>query len=168
MAMATFAAGCFWSVELAFQRIPGVIKTTVGYTQGSKESPTYHDVCTGRTGHAEAVLVEYDPKEVSYTALLDAFWKKHDPTQADGQGNDLGSQYRSGIYFHTPEQEKLAKQSLEQEQQRLGKKIVTELLPATTFYPAEDYHQQYLEKGGRGGRKQSAAKGCTDPIRCYG
>ncbi|KAL2612282.1 hypothetical protein R1flu_023974 [Riccia fluitans] len=165
---ATFAAGCFWSVELAFQRAMGVTKTAVGYTQGHKENPSYEDVCTGRTGHVEAVLVEYNPNEVTYEQLLDVFWKKHDPTQLNRQGNDVGTQYRSGIYYHTPEQETAAKASLQEWETKLGKKIHTEILPATTFYPAEDYHQQYLEKGGRNGRKQSARKGCSDPIRCYG
>ncbi|KAJ7198029.1 hypothetical protein O6H91_15G006900 [Diphasiastrum complanatum] len=165
---ATFAAGCFWSVELAYQRLPGVVKTTVGYTQGTTKNPTYREVCDGRSGHVEAVHVEYDADEVSYEKLLEAFWHKHDPTQVNQQGNDVGTQYRSGIYFHSPEQEKAAHESLKEEEKRLGKKIVTEVLPAKTFYPAEEYHQQYLEKGGRNGRKQSAAKDCNDPIRCYG
>eukprot|EP00270_Netrium_digitus_P008945 TRINITY_DN2703_c0_g1_i1.p1 TRINITY_DN2703_c0_g1~~TRINITY_DN2703_c0_g1_i1.p1 ORF type:complete len:176 (+),score=32.26 TRINITY_DN2703_c0_g1_i1:191-718(+) len=166
--LATFAAGCFWGVELAFQRVPGVAKTTVGYTQGKIPNPTYEVVCSGRSGHAEAVLVEFSPAEVKYEQLLELFWKRHDPTQLNRQGNDRGTQYRSGIYFHTPEQEKLANASLKEVEVRLGRKIMTEVLPATTFYPAEDYHQQYLEKGGRNGKGQSANKGCSDPIRCYG
>eukprot|EP00249_Psilotum_nudum_P007300 c20458_g1_i1 orf=347-859(+) len=165
---AAFAAGCFWSVELAYQRVPGVVKTSVGYTQGSTKNPTYAQVCTGRSGHAEAVLIEYDPNQVSFEKLLEVFWSKHDPTQLNRQGNDTGSQYRSGIYFCTPEQEKIAWESLRKEEKHIGKKIVTEILPAKEFYPAEEYHQQYLEKGGRFGSKQSAAKGCTDKIRCYG
>ncbi|CAM6125329.1 unnamed protein product [Calypogeia fissa] len=165
---ATFAAGCFWSVELAYQRVPGVTKTAVGYTQGHVENPTYKQVCTGRTGHTEAVLVDYNPSEVSYQQLLDVFWKKHDPTQMNRQGNDVGTQYRSGIYYHSPEQEATAKASLKAMEGKLGKKIATEVLPAKTFYTAEDYHQQYLEKGMAGGGKQSARKSCNDPIRCYG
>lgn len=165
---ATFAAGCFWSVELAYQRVPGVVKTAVGYTQGHVENPTYKQVCSGRTGHAEAVLVDYSPSQVSYGQLLDVFWKKHDPTQKNRQGNDVGSQYRSGIYYHSAEQETVAKDSLKAMEDKLGKKIATEVLPAKTFYLAEDYHQQYLEKGVAGRGQQSARKGCSDPIRCYG
>ncbi|KAH7277080.1 hypothetical protein KP509_39G033500 [Ceratopteris richardii] len=165
---ATFAAGCFWGVELALQRVPGVLKTTVGYTQGVTKNPTYREVCSGSTNHVEAVLLEFDPEQVTCEKLLEVFWSKHDATQLNRQGNDVGTQYRSGIYFHNPQQEHLAKQSLETEEKRIGKKIVTEILPAAEFYPAEDYHQQYLEKGGGFGVKQSAKKGCTDPIRCYG
>ncbi|KAH8970228.1 hypothetical protein BDL97_02G077500 [Sphagnum fallax] len=165
---ATFAAGCFWSVELAFQRVPGVIKTAVGYTGGKTVDPTYRQVCSGRTGHTEAVQLEYDPAQVSYKQLLDVFWKKHDPTQLNRQGNDVGSQYRSGIYFHTPEQKEEAIASMKEHQSHLWKKIATEILPAGPFYMAEEYHQQYLQKGGGGGKQQSAAKMCTDPIRCYG
>ncbi|GBG91999.1 hypothetical protein CBR_g54094 [Chara braunii] len=164
----SFGAGCFWGVELAFQRVPGVTKTAVGYAQGLIDTPSYGDVCSGNTGHAEVVLVEYDPKETSLETLLDVFWSRHDPTQLNRQGNDVGTQYRSGIYFYTPEQEATAKKSLEEVQARIGRKIVTEVLPARKFYAAEEYHQQYLSKGGRFGRKQSAAKGCTDPISCYG
>eukprot|EP00244_Chara_vulgaris_P012442 TRINITY_DN654_c0_g1_i3.p1 TRINITY_DN654_c0_g1~~TRINITY_DN654_c0_g1_i3.p1 ORF type:complete len:329 (-),score=31.32 TRINITY_DN654_c0_g1_i3:63-1049(-) len=164
----SFGAGCFWGVELAFQRVPGVTKTAVGYAQGIVENPSYGDVCNGNTGHAEVVLVEYDPKETSLETLCDVFWGRHDPTQLNRQGNDVGTQYRSGIYFYTPEQEEKAKKSLEEAQARIGRKIVTEILPARKFYRAEEYHQQYLSKGGRFGRRQSAAKGCTDPISCYG
>ncbi|KAG6519336.1 peptide methionine sulfoxide reductase A1-like [Zingiber officinale] len=165
---AQFGAGCFWGVELAFQRVPGVTKTEVGYSQGNSHEPTYEDVCTGRTNHSEVVRVQYDPRQCSYYDLLDAFWARHDPTTLNRQGNDVGTQYRSGIYFYTPEQEKAARESIEKQQKTLNRKIVTEILPAKKFYRAEEYHQQYLEKGGRFGFQQSAAKGCNDPIRCYG
>eukprot|EP00897_Mesotaenium_endlicherianum_P011029 jgi/Mesen1/9955/ME000071S09359 len=165
---ATFGAGCFWGVELAYQRVPGVIKTEVGYTQGATHNPAYEAVCSGRTGHVEAVRVEYDPKVVAYEQLLDVLWSRHNPTTLNRQGGDVGTQYRSGIYFYSPEQEEAAKQSMDAEEKRIGRKIVTELLPAKKWYPAEKYHQQYLSKGGRFGTGQSAAKGCTDPIRCYG
>nr|GMD19115.1 peptide methionine sulfoxide reductase A1-like [Ipomoea batatas]GMD53037.1 peptide methionine sulfoxide reductase A1-like [Ipomoea batatas] len=165
---AQFGAGCFWGVELAFQRVPGVTKTEVGYTQGHVHNPSYEDVCTGATNHSEVVRVQYDPKECSFESLLDAFWARHDPTTLNRQGNDVGTQYRSGIYFYTPEQEKEAIESKEKQQKLLNRQIVTEILPAKKFYRAEEYHQQYLAKGGRFGSKQSAAKGCNDPIRCYG
>ncbi|KAH1197431.1 hypothetical protein GLYMA_18G097000v4 [Glycine max] len=165
---AQFGAGCFWSVELAFQRAAGVTKTEVGYSQGQLPNPSYEDVCMGTTHHSEVVRVEYDPNECSYESLLDVFWARHDPTTLNRQGNDVGTQYRSGIYYYTPEQEKAAIESLEQQQKKLNRKIVTEILPAKKFYRAEEYHQQYLEKGGRFGSKQSASKGCNDPIRCYG
>ncbi|VVB13579.1 unnamed protein product [Arabis nemorensis] len=165
---AQFGAGCFWGVELAFQRVPGVTQTEVGYTQGIIHNPSYEDVCSGTTSHAEVVRVQYDPKDCSYESLLDLFWSRHDPTTLNRQGNDVGTQYRSGIYFYTPEQEKLARESLERHQQQMERKIMTEILPAKKFYRAEEYHQQYLSKGGRSGLGQSAAKGCKDPIRCYG
>ncbi|KAG0454081.1 hypothetical protein HPP92_025385 [Vanilla planifolia] len=165
---AQFGAGCFWGVELAFQRIPGVTKTEVGYSQGMMHNPTYEDVCTGTTNHSEVVRVQYDPNDCRYEDLLDVFFARHDPTMLNRQGNDVGTQYRSGIYYYTPEQEKIAKESLEKHQKTLDRKIVTEILPAKKFYRAEEYHQQYLEKGGRFGFNQSASKGCTDPIRCYG
>ncbi|KAL6977602.1 Peptide methionine sulfoxide reductase A4, chloroplastic [Sarracenia purpurea var. burkii] len=165
---AQFGAGCFWGVELAFQRVPGVTKTEVGYSQGYLHNPTYNDVCSGTTNHSEVVRVQYDPKECSYEALLDVFWARHDPTTPNRQGNDVGTQYRSGIYFYTPEQEKAALESKDRHQKLLNRKIVTEILPAKKFYQAEEYHQQYLEKGGRFGFKQSGEKGCNDPIRCYG
>lgn len=165
---AQFGAGCFWGVELAFQRVPGVKKTEVGYTQGFLHNPSYEDVCSGTSNHSEVVRVQFDPKECSFDALLECFWSRHDPTTLNRQGNDVGTQYRSGIYFYTPEQEKAARESLEQQQNLLNRKIVTEILPAKKFYRAEEYHQQYLEKGGRFGFKQSAGKGCNDPIRCYG
>lgn len=150
MAKATFAAGCFWGVEATFRQIPGVISTRVGYTGGSMPNPTYQDVCNDDTGHAEAVEVEYDPAKVSYEQLLKVFWENHDPTQLNRQGPDWGSQYRSAIFFHSPEQEvaaKLSKENLDKSGQ-YRKPVVTQIVPATAFYPAEDYHQQYLEKRG--------------------
>ncbi|XP_057971444.1 peptide methionine sulfoxide reductase A3-like [Malania oleifera] len=165
---AQFGGGCFWGVELAFQRVAGVSKTEVGYSQGFLDNPTYNDVCSGTSNHSEVVRVQYDPKACSYESLLDVFWARHDPTTLNRQGNDVGTQYRSGIYFYIPEQEKAARESLEQQQNLLNRKIVTEILPAKKFYRAEEYHQQYLANGGRFGFKQSADKGCSDPIRCYG
>lgn len=165
---ATFGAGCFWGVELAFQRVHGVSTTEVGYTQGHVDNPDYYAVCSGDTGHSEVVRVQYDPKECSYKTLLDLFWKRHDPTTLNRQGNDMGTQYRSGIYFYTPEQEQAALESKEEAQKSSSRPIVTEILPAKKFYRAEEYHQQYLAKGGRGGNPQSPAKGCNNPIRCYG
>lgn len=150
MAKATFAAGCFWGVEASFRQIPGVISTRVGYTGGHFPNPTYRDVCTDNTGHAEAVEVEYDPAKVSYDQLLNVFWENHDPTQVNRQGPDWGTQYRSAIFFHAPEQEKEAKESKEKLEKsgRYHKPIATQIVPATTFHQAEDYHQQYLEKRG--------------------
>jgi peptide-methionine (S)-S-oxide reductase len=150
MAKATFAAGCFWGVEAAFRQIPGVKSTRVGYSGGDLKDPTYKDVCTDRTGHAEAVEVEYDPGKVSYEQLLNVFWENHDPTQLNRQGPDFGSQYRSAIFFHSPEHEQAAqasKSKLEKSGQ-FSRPIVTQIVPAVTFYEAEDYHQQYLEKRG--------------------
>jgi len=150
MAKATFAAGCFWGVEATFRQFPGVISTRVGYTGGAMPNPTYQDVCNDDTGHAEAVEVEYDLAKVSYEQLLKVFWENHDPTQLNRQGPDWGSQYRSAIFFHSPEQEaaaKLSKESLDKSGQ-YRKPVVTQIVLATTFYPAEDYHQQYLEKRG--------------------
>ncbi|EPS68743.1 peptide methionine sulfoxide reductase [Genlisea aurea] len=165
---AQFGAGCFWGVELAFQRVPGVTRTEVGYSQGYVHNPSYEDVCSGATNHSEVVRVQYDPVECSYESLLDVFWSRHDPTTLNRQGNDVGTQYRSGIYFYSGEQEKAAVESMEKRQEELNRKIVTEILPAKKFYRGEEYHQQYLAKGGRFGFKQSDQKGCNDPIRCYG
>lgn len=150
MAKATFAAGCFWGVEATFRQIPGVTSTRVGYTGGDLANPTYKDVCTDRTGHAEAVEVEFDPARVQYEQLLNVFWENHDPTQFNRQGPDYGSQYRSAVFFHSPEQEQTARASKDELQKsgRFTRSIVTQIVPATTFYEAEDYHQQYLEKRG--------------------
>jgi peptide-methionine (S)-S-oxide reductase len=150
MAKATFAAGCFWGVEASFRQIPGVTATRVGYTGGNTADPTYKDVCTDRTGHAEAVEVEYDPAKVSYDQLLNVFWENHDPTQLNRQGPDFGSQYRSAIFYHSPEQQQLA-QASKQAREKSGqysRPVVTQIVPEAKFYEAEDYHQQYLEKRG--------------------
>ncbi|HLV96680.1 MAG TPA: peptide-methionine (S)-S-oxide reductase MsrA [Candidatus Acidoferrales bacterium] len=150
MATATFAAGCFWGVEDAFRAVKGVTSTTVGYTGGHTKSPTYKDVCGHATGHAEAVEVEFDPQQVSYQKLLDLFWEIHDPTQLNRQGPDVGSQYRSAIFFHDPEQEAAARASKAalEKSGKFKSAIVTEIAPAPEFYRAEDYHQQYFEKRG--------------------
>ena len=148
MEKATFGAGCFWGVEAAFRRLKGVLSTTAGYSGGAKKSPTYEEVCSDRTGHAEVVLVEYNPFVISYEQLLNLFWETHDPTQLNRQGPDVGSQYRSVIFYHTPEQMAAALVSKEKAQKKHKKPIVTEILPAAGFYRAEDYHQQYLEKRG--------------------
>jgi len=147
---ATFGAGCFWGMEAAFRQIKGVVSTSVGYSGGSFQNPSYRDVCTGRTGHAEVVEVVYDPARVSYDDLLNVFWENHDPTQLNRQGPDWGHQYRSAIFFNTPEQQAAAIASKEQldKSGRYRKPIVTEITPASEFYKAEDYHQQYLEKRG--------------------
>ncbi|KAG5184159.1 methionine sulfoxide reductase [Tribonema minus] len=166
--IATFAGGCFWGSELQFQRVPGVISTHVGYTQGKVDQPSYDDVCSGSTGHTEGFQVYYDPKQVSYKTLVEEFFSRVDPTQVNGQGNDRGTQYRSGVYFHTPEQEAAAKEVFERLAKENSRPIATELKAAAVFYPAEPYHQQYLSKGGRFNQPQSAEKGCTDKIRCYG
>ncbi|HVT58755.1 MAG TPA: peptide-methionine (S)-S-oxide reductase MsrA [Thermoanaerobaculia bacterium] len=150
MEKATFGAGCFWGVEAAFRQLPGVTSTAVGYSGGTMENPTYRDVCSGATGHAEVVEVEFDPAMVSYDDLLAAFWQNHDPTTLNRQGPDVGAQYRSAIFFHTPEQRAAAIAS-KAKLERAGtyrRPIVTEITPASTFYRAEDYHQQYLEKRG--------------------
>ena len=145
---ATFAAGCFWQVEADFRKLEGVTRTTVGYTGGSLDRPSYEDVCTDRTGHAEAVLVEFDPQRVSYDDLLSVFWSTHDPTQLNRQGPDVGSQYRSAVFVHDEEQGRAARESKERVQSRSDRPVVTEIVPAGTLWPAEDYHQRYLEKRG--------------------
>ncbi|KAG6971871.1 hypothetical protein JG688_00004252 [Phytophthora aleatoria] len=161
--VATFAAGCFWGVQLAFDRLPGVLETTVGYTQGDVDSPTYRQVCTGRTNHAEAICIVFDESQTSYESLLSKFWAIHDPTTLNRQKNDKGTQYRSGIYYHSEDQRKTALASKEEYQKKLSNPIVTEIVEAKQFWDAEDYHQKYLEKGG-----QCADKGCEVAIRCYG
>ncbi len=150
MAKATFAAGCFWGVEARFQQLPGVISTAVGYEGGKLDNPTYHEVCTDRTGHAEAVEIDYDPGKITYEVLLDEFFKLHDPTQLNRQGPDWGTQYRSAIFYHSPEQEAAAKQAISRltEEKRFSKPIATLVVPAETFWRAEEYHQKYLEKRG--------------------
>ncbi|MDQ6766296.1 MAG: peptide-methionine (S)-S-oxide reductase MsrA [Candidatus Eremiobacteraeota bacterium] len=150
MEQATFGAGCFWGVESAFRQIPGVTDVKVGYAGGSLKNPTYKDVCTDRTGHAEVAQVTFDPKIVSYERLLDAFWDMHDPTTLNRQGPDTGTQYRSAIFIHSPEQEAAAKASIAKltASGRFKRPIVTQVVPAETFYPAEEYHQRYFEKQG--------------------
>ncbi len=147
---ATFAAGCFWGVEAAFRQVQGVVETAVGYSGGKTKNPTYEDVCTDRTGHAEVVQVEFDPMRVSYEKLLDVFWENHDPTTMNRQGPDVGTQYRSAILFHTPEQEAAARASKAKLEAggRYKRPIVTEIVPVAEFYEAEEHHQQYLEKRG--------------------
>lgn len=149
--IATFAAGCFWGVENAFMKVRGVKSTRVGYTGGNLTNPTYEDVCTDRTGHAEAIQIKYDPKEISYKELLELFWSLHNPTTVNRQGPDIGTQYRSSIFFHTLEQEKIAKRvKQELDGSKFQNKIVTEIVPASIFYPAEEYHQKYYHKIGGG------------------
>ncbi len=147
---ATFGAGCFWGVETTFRAIPGVLDAAVGYEGGTLDNPTYHDVCTGRTGHAEVLEVEFDPAQVSYDTLLNTFWENHDPTTLNRQGPDHGTQYRSAIFFHSPAQEAAASASKAAWDKggRFKRPIVTEVVPAQTFYRAEEYHQQYLAKRG--------------------
>lgn len=151
MEKATFAAGCFWGIEDAFRQVKGVTDAAAGYTGGTLEKPTYEDVCSDRTGHAEAVQVEFDPAQVSYDDLLSVFWKIHDPTTPNRQGPDVGSQYRSAIFFHTPAQEAAARASKEKQEAtgRYRRPIVTQIVPAPTFWRAEEYHQRYNEKHGR-------------------
>ena len=148
MSKATFAAGCFWGVEAAFRQVEGVRSTNVGYTGGATQDPSYEQVCAGNTGHAEAVEVAFDPDRVSYDDLLQVFWENHDPTSLNSQGHDRGSQYRSAIFFQDTEQQAAAATSLKAAQKNHTRPIVTEITRATEFYPAEDYHQQYLEKRG--------------------
>ena len=157
---AMFGAGCFWGVEAAFRQLDGVTKTRVGYSGGHTDNPTYEDVCAHGTGHAEVVEVTYDPDRVTYDDLLQVFWAKHDPTQLNRQGWDIGDQYRSAIFVHDAEQEEAAVRSKAHEQTRYGKPVVTQIEPAQTFYEAEDYHQQYLEKRGRAT--------CTPALRAAG
>ena len=149
---ATFAAGCFWCVEPSFSKIKGVTSTMVGYTGGSLENPTYEDVCTRQTGHAEAIQVEYDPSMVSYDEILEVFWSSHDPTTLNRQGPDVGEQYRSAIFFHSAEQEAAARASKERLQNSgmYEKNVVTQIVPASQFYKAEEYHQKYYAKCGLG------------------
>jgi peptide-methionine (S)-S-oxide reductase len=151
MEKATFAAGCFWGVEETFRTTPGVLETQVGYTGGHTAKPTYHDVCSDGTGHAEAVEVTYDPAKVSYDDLLKIFWENHNPTQVNRQGPDVGSQYRSAIFFHSPEQQRTAQASKEalEKSGKFARPIATQIVAAEPFYRAEEYHQQYLLKRGR-------------------
>jgi peptide-methionine (S)-S-oxide reductase len=147
---ATFGAGCFWGVEAAFREIPGVVDALSGYEGGTLSNPTYKDVCTDQTGHAEVVQVEFDPSKVSYEQLLDAFFNLHDPTQVNRQGPDYGTQYRTVIFFHSPEQEQVARAAKEKLEKsgRFARPIATQIVPAQTFWRAEEYHQRYLEKRG--------------------
>lgn len=148
---ATFGAGCFWGVEATFRQIPGVTNAAVGYAGGTKENPTYEDVCTDRTGHAEVVEVDFDPAQVSYEKLLDVFWANHNPTTPNRQGPDVGSQYRSVIFYHSPQQKAAAEASKEKLGQsgKFNSPIVTLIEPASKFWRAEEYHQRYLEKRGQ-------------------
>jgi len=150
MSKATFAAGCFWGVEAGFQQLPGVLATAVGYEGGTLSNPTYHDVCTDSTGHAEAVEIDYDPAQITYEQLLEAFFSLHGPTQLNRQGPDWGTQYRSAIFYHSPEQKTAAEAFIARltQEKRFSKPIVTQVVPAETFWRAEDYHQKYLEKRG--------------------
>jgi peptide-methionine (S)-S-oxide reductase len=150
MAKATFAAGCFWGVEAQFQQLPGVTATAVGYEGGALANPSYQQVCTDSTGHAEAVEIDYDPAQIAYEQLLEAFFSLHDPTQLNRQGPDWGTQYRSVVFFHTPEQEAAAQAFIARltAEKRFAKPIVTQVVPAETFWRAEEYHQKYLEKRG--------------------
>eukprot|EP00887_Chlorella_sp_A99_P000113 scaffold16.g113.t1 len=182
--IATVAGGCFWGLELAYQRVPGVASTSVGYTGGRTTNPTYEEVCSGSTGHAEAVQVYYDPAECKYEALLDCFFQHVDPTALNRQGNDVGTQYRSVIYYHNEAQKDAAEKAVAEVNEQLAKGtfrirgkqasdtatpvVETTIEPATDYYLAEKYHQQYLARGGRFGRPQDASKGATEKIRCYG
>jgi peptide-methionine (S)-S-oxide reductase len=157
---ATFGAGCFWGVEAAFRQLDGVTQTRVGYAGGNLEDPSYEDVCSHTTGHAEVVEVTYDPDQISYEDLLQVFWRKHDPTQLNRQGWDVGDQYRSVVFVHDEEQRAEAERAKEREQLNHRKPVVTQIEPAPTFYEAEDYHQQYLEKRGR--------SSCTPALRQTG
>jgi len=160
---ATVGGGCFWGLELAFQRVPGVVSTSVGYINGHQKSPSYEDVCSGNSGHAEVVDIQFDPSTVSYDEILNVFWDQHDPTTLNRQGNDRGTQYRSGIYYYSDNQKATAEKSKADEAQKRGTTVVTEVVSAPHYYIAEGYHQQYLSKGG-----QCADKGDGSGIRCYG
>jgi peptide-methionine (S)-S-oxide reductase len=148
--IATFGAGCFWGIEAAFRRVPGVLDAAVGYSGGRTQNPSYQDVCTDTTGHAEVVQVTFDPEKLSYDQLLDVFWTIHDPTQVNRQGPDYGKQYRTAIFFHSPEQEAAAKESKQalEASGKLRRPVATEITPAAPFWRAEEYHQRYLEKRG--------------------
>ncbi|MEE9473549.1 MAG: peptide-methionine (S)-S-oxide reductase MsrA [Acidimicrobiia bacterium] len=148
MERATFGAGCFWGVEADFRKLPGVISTQVGFTGGEVPEPTYKDVCRGDTGHAEVVEVAYDPEQVGYDQLLEVFWSSHDPTQLNRQGPDVGTQYRSAIFFHNESQEAAAKESIAAKEGTFSRPVVTEVVPVGDFYRAEEYHQQYFDKMG--------------------
>eukprot|EP00316_Scyphosphaera_apsteinii_P001707 CAMPEP_0119318110 /NCGR_PEP_ID=MMETSP1333-20130426/45451_1 /TAXON_ID=418940 /ORGANISM="Scyphosphaera apsteinii, Strain RCC1455" /LENGTH=293 /DNA_ID=CAMNT_0007324225 /DNA_START=139 /DNA_END=1020 /DNA_ORIENTATION=+ len=161
--IATFAGGCFWGTELHFQRIPGVVASCVGYTQGALEAPTYEQVCSGMTGHTEGIQILYDPDVVSFQALCEKLLSTIDPTLLNRVGNDRGTQYRHGIYPHSDAQAEVATRSIEREQMKHSSPVVTEVKPAAIFWPAENYHQRYLQKGG-----QSAEKDCQERVRCYG
>ena len=166
MEKAIFGAGCFWGVEAAFRKLEGVVETAVGYSGGESVNPTYEEVCSGRTGHAEVVQVTFDPATISYDRLLTAFWECHDPTTLNRQGPDVGSQYRSAIFFLTPEQEEAAKTSKEalQASGRFRRPIVTEITPAGEFYLAEDYHQQYVEKREQGLGRRHGPRGALSRL----
>jgi len=166
--IASFAGGCFWGTEIHFQRVPGVIATCVGYTQGKNRKPTYNEVCSGSTGHTEGIQVIFDPKACNYATLCETLFKTIDASLLNQVGNDRGTQYRHGIYPHSDEQMKIATACVAAEQKKYRKPIVTEVKKTQIFWPAEQYHQQYLEKGGRFGEGQSTEKGCSDRVRCYG
>jgi len=159
---ATFAAGCFWGVEHKFHQVEGVLSTVAGYSGGHVENPTYKQVCTDKTGHAEAIKITYDPSKVSYSKLLEVFFSIHDPTQLNRQGPDVGKQYRSSIFYHSEEQKQLAKKMVEnlEKSAQFRKRIVTEILPASEFYKAEEYHQQYIEKLNRGSKGGCGTSSC--------
>ncbi len=167
---ATFAAGCFWGVEEMFRQVPGVSKTRVGYVGGKTLNPTYDQVCTGRTGHAEAIEVEFDPEKVSYLQLLNLFFENHDPTTLNRQGPDIGTQYRSGVFYHSPEQQKVAEEEIDRRNASgdYARDVVTEVVQAGDFYAAEDYHQKYFMKRGANwschfgnGKKPARVKSAT-------
>ena len=148
MELATFGAGCFWGVESIFQKIKGVVKTTVGYMGGNTKNPTYEQVCTDKTGHIEVIQITYDSEQINYENLLEKFWEIHDPTQLNRQGPDIGTQYKSIIFYHNEMQKRLSELSKNNQQKNYNKKIVTDIKPALDFYPAEEYHQKYYEKHG--------------------